>query len=825
MFFRRFAFVRQHDQSDCGAAALAMIAQHHRIALTLEQARQLAGTDRVGTTLLGLVQAGEKLGFTTRAVKGPYEGLPTIPLPAIVHIKNKDGLGHFIVLYRWTKRSVTVADPARGVVKMSRAEFCKCWTGYVVVLMRDLHARRRLPTGTPAGPVRRFKALLAPHTGILLEAAVCALVMTVLGIANSYFIQHLVDSVLVRNETRLLNALGIGMMLLVVCRVLFGLLRQCLVCFVARRIDVALMSGYGRHLLGLPMSFFEMRRVGEILSRFHDAAKVRDAISGAVTTVVVDGVMVAGMVVVLWLYDLPLAMVSTAFVPLLVGSILLHQPFLLRRSREAMESSARLSAHLVENVSGVETIKTFGVERARAEEADLYLVRLMNTVRSLQRLATSTSTLGMIVTTVAGLAVLWYGGYRVMGGALTIGQLMFFSSLLGYLLGPLERLAGVNQTVQDALIAVDRLYQVMDLELEAVGAGNKVPFEGIRHEIELRDLSFKYGCRANVLNKLNLTIPAGKTVAVVGESGSGKSTLLKLLQGFYTPTEGRLLLDGVDLCDVELGSLRRGVGVVSQDAFVFNGTLRQNIAVGKQDAPLAEVMEAARAAGLEEFINGLPERYETVIGERGANLSGGQRQRLAIARVLLKKPELLIFDEATSHLDTATERAIQENLKAALAGRTVILVAHRLSTIKDADLICVLHRGEVVETGTHRDLLQRIGGRYAALWRAQSDQEPKAAPPAEMEEMRILNLYMRGRSAKEIAGDLGAPERRVNRLLERLRSLVERDGFSGLFRSLADAQKPSPSAKESTTRSIFGILDSGDLAALDLLCQKGESHA
>ena len=537
--------------------------------------------------------------------------------------------------------------------------------------------------------------------------------------------------------------------------------------------------------------------------------------------------MVAGMVVVLYLYDFPLALVATAFVPLLVGSILAHQPFLLRRSRETMEHSAALSAHLVENVSGVETIKTFGVERSRADEADVHMVRVMGTVRSLQRLATSTSTLGMIVTSVAGLVVLWYGGYRVMSGALTIGQLMFFSSLLGYLLGPLERLAGVNQTVQDALIAVDRLYQVLDLELETVGAGEKVPFNGIRQAIELRGVSFKYGCRANVLNKLNLCIPAGKTVAVVGESGSGKSTLLKLLQGFYMPTEGRLLLDGMDLCDVELGSLRRGVGVVSQDAFVFNGTLHQNIALGRPDASAEEVMEAARAAGLEEFINGLPERYETVIGERGANLSGGQRQRLAIARVLLKKPAILIFDEATSHLDTATERAIQENLKTALAGRTVILVAHRLSTIKDADMICVLHKGEVVEQGTHHDLLQGFGGRYAALWRAQSDGEAAPTPPVTHdEEVRILSLYMEGRKPSEIAQELCTLERRVRRVLERLDGLVQRGGFRGLFRAIGSRNgKATPSGKQPELCSVFGLLDSVEMPEIEFAPDKESSHA
>jgi ATP-binding cassette subfamily B protein len=226
-----------------------------------------------------------------------------------------------------------------------------------------------------------------------------------------------------------------------------------------------------------------------------------------------------------------------------------------------------------------------------------------------------------------------------------------------------------------------------------------------------------------VLEQVHLRIPAGKTVAVVGESGSGKSTLLKLLQGFYTPTVGSIRVDGIDLRDIELSSLRAGVGVVSQEPFIFNGTLRDNIALARSDAALEEVMAAARAAGLEEFITTLPERYETIIGERGANLSGGQRQRLAIARALLRQPEILIFDEATSHLDTATERAIQESLRTSLAGKTVVLVAHRLSTVKEADLIYVLHQGQVVEQGTHAQLMAGRG-RYAALWRAQTDDRP-----------------------------------------------------------------------------------------------------
>jgi ATP-binding cassette subfamily B protein len=305
---------------------------------------------------------------------------------------------------------------------------------------------------------------------------------------------------------------------------------------------------------------------------------------------------------------------------------------------------------------------------------------------------------------------------------------MFFYTLLGYLLGPLERLASVNLQLQDALVAVDRLYQVMDIEVEALGDGKSARFERVRRSIRLRKVSFKYGCRANVLEGVSLRIPAGKIAAVVGESGSGKSTLLKLLMGFYHPTEGRVLIDRVDLRDYDLATLRARVGVVSQEPFIFNGTVRENIALGRPEATSEEVLKAARAAGLAEFIAGLPERYETIIGERGANLSGGQRQRLAIARALLKKPEILIFDEATSHLDTGTEQAIQRNLRTAFAGKTVILVAHRLSTVKDADIIYVLHRGRVVERGSHHQLMLREG-RYWTLWRAQTDEAGRPAPP------------------------------------------------------------------------------------------------
>jgi ATP-binding cassette subfamily B protein len=348
------------------------------------------------------------------------------------------------------------------------------------------------------------------------------------------------------------------------------------------------------------------------------------------------------------------------------------------------------------------------------------------------------SAIGGLLSGVAGIAILWYGGHRVIEGHLTIGELMFFYTLLGYMLEPLERLATVNLQIQDAMVAVDRLYQVLDIAGESFD-DRRAQFTELRDGVELRDVSFRYGCRANVIDKLSLTVPAGATVAIVGESGCGKSTLLKLLMRFYDPTEGQVLVDGVDLRDFDLESLRRQVGIVSQEPFIFNGTLRENIALGDPEANLDDVIGAARAAGLDDFINRLPERFETMLGERGANLSGGERQRLAIARAVLRKPALLIFDEATSHLDTATERAIQENLRGVFANRSVLLVAHRLSTIRDADLIYVMHRGQIVEQGDHESLMA-MNGRYAELWRAQTERvQPTITGPAIVERINEPN--------------------------------------------------------------------------------------
>jgi ATP-binding cassette subfamily B protein len=713
-----------------GRPLLATVALQHGLAFGLQQVREFAYTDRQGATLLDLLRGAETLGFSAMGVRAQFEHLSQLPLPAIAHIRTSENLGHYVVVHRVRSNRVTIADPRRGMETLSQEEFVKRWSGHLLVLVPGSNTVPQTSTEKATRPLLRFLSVLRPHLPLLGESVLCAVLLTGLGVTTSYFVQHLVDSILVRSEGKLLNALGAGMLLVVLFRVLFGVVRDYLLAHISRRIDLTLISGYVRHILRLPLAFFEMRHVGEIFARVNDTVKIREVISGAASTAAMDGPLVVLLLAVLWMYDLPLALVATAFAPLLLIGVLLHHPASVRRTLDAMERAEQLSSHLIETISGVETVKAFGAERMRAQGAELRLARFVQAFFGLQKLSMSTQALGVGLTAVAGIAILWYGGHRVMQGALTVGQLLFFYSLVTFLMEPLQRLATVNLKIQDALSAANRLYQIMDLEREADDAPRKARFETVRQAIELQNLSFRYGSRKNVLEQVNLRIPSGKTIAVVGESGSGKSTLIKLLMGFYAPTEGRILIDGVDLSDFDVASLRGKIGVVTQHPFLFSKTIWENIAFGRPEARFEEVVEASRLAGLHDFIAGLPERYETMVGEWGVNLSGGERQRLAIARALLCQPEILIFDEATSHLDTTTERAIQKNLRTIFRGKTVVVVAHRLSTIRDADWIYLLHQGRLVEQGTSAELLSK-NGRFAALWHAQVDGTDSSEAPAE----------------------------------------------------------------------------------------------
>ena len=713
----RPTIVRQRSDNECGAACLATVALHHGLKVSLREMRKQLRMDHAGTSLRELADAATSLGFEVRGVRASLNDLEGLPLPAIASVRLPSGDGHFVVIHKVKRDSILLADPATGIRRVSRQIFQHEWGGVLLLLIPDDLSRARQEAKS-AGPLSLIARIFKQHLPLLAEAFVCGLLMTVMALGTSWFVQLLVDSVLPSGERGLLKALGIGMLAIIVFRALFGALRQYLLAHIGRTLDLTLISGYLRHVLRLPMSFFSTRQTGDILSRVGDANRVRDAIGGAALTIFGDSVLTLVALAALFAYDQGLALLCLAFAVPLVGVGAIFQPMARRSSRAALEASARLSSHLVESLVGIETVKAFGAEELRRDEAEERLVESTEAAFALEKVGMHVSAWSMVASEAAGIVLLWVGAGRVLDGSLTLGQLLFVYTLVGHVLGPLERLVGVHVQVQDALSAMERLQEVLEETPEGEDrTGHR--FDRIQGSISLQDVTFAYGEHAPTLSGLDLEIPAGKTTAIVGESGCGKSTLLKLLLGLYDPQSGRVQVDGVDLRDVDLSSYRSRLGVVSQDAALFSGSIADNVELGREDALSAEVLESISDAGLLPFVDSLPERAHTPVGERGSCMSGGQRQRLALARALIRRPEILILDEATSHLDTITEEEIHARLQDHRQNTTAVIVAHRLSTVKDAEIIHVMRAGSITESGSHEELLE-LGGEYAGLWATQT---------------------------------------------------------------------------------------------------------
>ncbi|HET7321033.1 MAG TPA: peptidase domain-containing ABC transporter, partial [Longimicrobiaceae bacterium] len=708
--------VRQHDVTDCGAACLYSVARRYGLTAPIARIRQLAFTDQKGTNLLGMIEAATRLGFTAKGVKGPPEALDQIPLPAIAHVIVGGQLHHYVVIYAASTRRVTVMDPADGRVhRRARAEFLTEWTGVLLLLAPGAEFQ---PGQTEVGTAARFSALAHPHRAVLLQALVGAIAYTVLGLSNAVYVQKIVDRVIVDGNRNLLNLLSVAMLAVVAAEVYLGYAKGLLTLRTGQRMDAALILGYYRHLLHLPQRFFDTMRVGEVISRVNDAVKIRVFINNALLGLVVDVLVVVFSLALMLAYSWKLALVVVTTVPAYGAVFWVANRFNRRNQRRLMERSADLEAQLVESLGAAATLKRFGVEEMARLRTESRLVGLLRPVYRAGRMGLAAGGATELVSRGSTVALLWIGTGFVLARGLTPGELMSFYALVGYLTGPVTGLIGANQTVQDALIAADRLFEILDLECEPAGEGISLT-PAMAGDIHFRDVRFRYGTRTEVFQGLNLRIVGGKITAVVGESGSGKSTLGALLQGLYPLDGGSIQIGGHDVRHVTRASLRRVVGVVPQQVDVFSGTVTENIALGDPEPDHARLLALCAELGITEFVERLPLGFETQLGEHGATLSGGQGQRLTIARALYRAPAVLVLDEATSALDAVAERFVQRTLQRFRAeGKTVVLIAHRLSSVMSADRIIVLGEGRVVEEGTHRELLQREG-RYYRLWNHQ----------------------------------------------------------------------------------------------------------
>lgn len=728
----KYYCIKQHDITDCGAACLATICKQNGYGIGITKIREVAGTDKQGTNAYGVIKAAEELGFSAKGVKGNKEAFfSEFPLPCIAHVIVDGNLLHYVVIHKITKKQVIIADPGVGIVKLTPEEFFGevhnegkppkyQWSGILILLVKNETFTKGNET---KGLFGRFFHLLLPQKKLLLHIFIASLVYTILGILGAFYFKELIDSVLPDGLRKTLMTLSIGVILLNVFKVVLSAIRSHLLLYLSQKLDIALLLGYYRHVLELPMNFFGTRRVGEIISRFNDAGNVRDAISGATLTIMIDTIMAVAGAVILCIQNVKLFVIAVIIVVLYVIIVLTFNKWYEKLNRKQMEDNSQLTSYMVESLNGIQTVKAYNAERKVKLETEIKFVKLLKSIFKLSWVSNMQSSLKIFVELVGGVIILWVGGVSVINGEMTIGALITFNSLLVYFLDPVKNLINLQPQMQTAVVAADRLGEILDLEAEKTEKeSRKMAPLTLAGDIQIRNLDFRYGTRRQVLSGINLTIKKGEKVAFVGESGSGKTTLSKLLLHLYSPEKGEILINGNNIEDIRLECLRERIAYIPQETFLFSGSIYDNLVLGMDDVDMDNVVEAAKLAQAHDFINELPLRYETRLEENGANLSGGQRQRLAIARAMLKKPDILILDEATSNLDSITERALDKTINEFSKEMTTIFIAHRLSTIKDCDRIFVMDKGKIIEQGTHKELSES-GGKYAELVRQQSLEE------------------------------------------------------------------------------------------------------
>lgn len=530
------------------------------------------------------------------------------------------------------------------------------------------------------------------------------------------FTQLLLDRVLVQRSITTLNAVALGMLVFGLFRVVMDALRQYLLDHTAQKIDISLILGFINHTFRLPLNFFESRFVGDIVSRIQENRKIQQFLTGESLTIILDLMTVFVYLGLMFWYNWQMALLALITLPPYIALTLGATPFLRRISRQIFNAVTEESSYLIQALTGIRTVKSMAIEQTVRWHWEELLNKSAKTSFTGQILGNRLQLLSGLLQTCITTGLLWFGALQVIEGRLTIGQLVAFNLLLSNIITPFQRLASLWNDLQEVAISIERLNDVIDTAPEEDLSQHRQTLPPIRRQIHFDQVTFRYQSESetNTLEALSFKVEPGQLIALVGRSGSGKTTLAKLLLGLYQPTQGKILVDGYDISTVSLRSLRQQIGVVDQDTFMFGGTIRDNISVGYPGASSDDVIAAAQLAGAHTFIQDFPLGYETQIGEGGGLLSGGQRQRIAIARALLGNPRLLILDEATSSLDAESERIIQTNLSTILRGRTTFVIAHRLSTVRHADLILALDRGVIVERGTH-DQLTAARGHYFYL--------------------------------------------------------------------------------------------------------------
>lgn len=710
-------YTAQIDERDCGVAALNMILKSYHSDFSLAHLRQLAKTDQEGTTALGIKHAAEQLNFEVTAIKADTSIFDEkeLPYPLIAHVVKAGGILHYYVVFgrRGNKLLIGDPDPTVKLTKLTLDQFESVWSGVVLFLAPTISYQ---PKHEAKGTLLGFVPLLAKQRQLIANIVLAAILITLIGIAGSYFLQAIIDTYVPLAMLGTLGVVAVGLIVAYLFQAVFTYAENFLLTVLGQRLSIEVTLGYIRHLFGLPMSFFSTRRTGEIVSRFTDASKIIDALASTILSIFLNIWIVLAVGIVLCIQNSILFFVVLASLPIYAAVIWLFRMPFTRLNQETMESNAKLSSVIIEDLSGIETIKSLTAEQSSYTEIDTQFADLLKKSFAYQRTDQLQQAIKLGLKLLLNVVVLWIGARFVIQNQLTIGQLLTFNALLTYFTEPLESIINLQPKLQMARVANTRLNEVYLVDSEFKRT-RPIKDAGLLHgDIEVKHVNFKYGYGENTLSDVSLTIHPGEKLTIVGMSGSGKTTLAKLLVGFY-PIEagnGELLFNQRDSQAIDLEVLRQYVLYVPQDPVLFSGTVMANLMRGASaDVDDQAVINACQRASILDDIMRLPLQFQTQLSESGQALSGGQKQRLAIARALLSPASVLIFDESTSNLDTITERRIVNGLLG-LKDKTIIFVAHRLTIAEKTDNIVVLDHGRVVEAGNHKDLLAQ-GGFYAAL--------------------------------------------------------------------------------------------------------------
>lgn len=721
--------ILQHDERDCGAACLAMIAEYYGFKIPLSKSRELTKSDRNGCTIYGIVDGATKIGLQAEALFGTkYEFMDEINnknilVPFIAHVIIDNNYHHFIVIEKINENKIYIKDPSRGSIDMSLDTFFEYWTGHIITFkVSDSFQKANEKKG-------RFKKFIKITNGLqrkLFFVLITSIIIAAVGVLASYTIGYAIDKLeyIVNTYSEntyvyALNPLFIGLIIIYSVQAIISYIRGRLVIDIEKKVDSELSLGYYNHIVDLPISSIALRQTGEYLSRFSDISVIRDMISRASITLLFDTIMgICGAVILLKINKTLFFISLTILIAYLIIVLVFRKP-LDTTNRESMELDSKLQSFFKESIDGINTIKASRAEDRIKNKTSVKFHHYLNSIVKLDKLSTLQDILIVSVELIGTTIILWLGFIYVLSGDLSLGELLTFNMMLGYFTEPIKSIIELQPSIQAAIASVDRLNDILDLkkEEEEDTYGNK-SIEQI-NEWKLVNCDFRYGNRDLVLHDINLSIKKGEKIAIVGESGSGKTTIVKLLLKYYLPERGTILVDNIPINKISSESIRKKISYVDQNTFLFSDTIKNNLLLGNPNATDKEIESICKACLIDKYIKSLPLGYDTLVDENGMNLSGGQRQRLSIARGLLKNPELLILDEATSNLDTITESSIKQAINRITTDMSVIIIAHRLSTIKECDKIVVMKDGCIVEEGKFTELIENHGSFYE-YWKSMS---------------------------------------------------------------------------------------------------------